>query len=57
MQKDKTNLIDTLEAEAILNQKMKTDTKKKETHKIMVNGWEDGHYIHKEMWDVSEFFL
>lgn len=46
-----------LEAEMLLNEKLKTEPKPKKAHKVMINGWEDGKYIHKEMWDVSEFFL
>lgn len=44
-----------IEAELLINAKM-APTVKPKAHKIMVNGWENGHYIHRQMVDVSEFW-
>ena len=43
------------EAELLIAAKM-APTVKPKAHKIMVNGWENGHYIHRQMVDVSEFW-
>lgn len=43
------------EAEKLINVKL-APTFKPKAHKIMVNGWENGRYIHRQMVDVSEFW-
>lgn len=43
------------EAELLIAAKM-APTVKPKAHKIMVNGWENGHYVHYEAYDVSEFW-
>jgi len=43
------------EAELLINAKL-APTFTPKAHKVMVNGWEEGKYIHREMIDVSEFW-
>lgn len=43
------------EADILINAKL-APTHKPKAHKIMVNGWENGKYVHYEAYDVSEFW-
>lgn len=43
------------EADMLIEAKL-APTHKPKAHKIMVNGWENGRYIHRQMVDVSEFW-
>ena len=43
------------EAQMLINTKL-APTHKPKAHKIMVNGWENGRYVHYEAYDVSEFW-
>ena len=43
------------EAQLLIDAKL-APVHKPKAHKIMVNGWENGHYVHYEAYDVSEFW-
>lgn len=57
MEKPRRNLEEEArkEAELLIDAKMAPVVKPK-AKRIMVNGWENGHYVHYPMWDVSEFW-
>lgn len=43
------------EAQMLIDAKL-APTVTPKVHKVMVNGWENGHYVHYEAYDVSEFW-
>lgn len=43
------------EAQMLIDAKL-APVHKPKAHKVMVNGWENGHYVHYEAYDVSEFW-
>lgn len=43
------------EADMLIEAKL-APVHKPKAHKIMVNGWENGKYVHYEAYDVSEFW-